>query len=210
MPVNGVPVKLPILLVGLVMFQAALGMWTVTLLLKPVIVTLHLLGGMTILGMLTWLAVGQFSVGTSCGLEKLRRFRSWAAIGILILVVQIALGGWVSSNYAALACGTEFPLCQSLWVPPVDFHHGFHFTRELGVTASGAPLSGEALNAIQWAHRVGALITCVYLLLLGVGVCSVRSLRFYGGAGAGFLGDTSQYWNCQCYDESSTAFGSGA
>lgn len=177
---HGTQVGLPTFLVGLVVFQAMLGMWTVTLLLKPVIVTLHLLGGMTILSILTWLAMGQISSSSSSSIEKMRKFRSWAAIGVLILFTQIALGGWVSSNYAALAC-TEFPLCQSQWVPPVDFSHGFHFVRELGVTADGAPLSSEALNAIHWTHRVGALITLTYLLLLGIGLWTVRGLRFWAG-----------------------------
>ena len=91
-------------LLALVMLQAALGMWTVTLLLKPVIVTLHLLGGMATLGLLTWLALRQSAPVHSAAPEEMRRLRSWAAGGLLIVIAQIALGGWVSTNYAALAC----------------------------------------------------------------------------------------------------------
>ena len=177
---NGAPVILPTLLLGLVGLQAALGMWTVTLLLKPVIVTLHLLGGMAIFSLLIWLALHQVSTGLQINTWQGRRFRYWAKIGVVVLFIQIALGGWVSSNYAALAC-TDFPLCQSQWLPPVDFSHGFQFMRELGVTASGAPLSKEALTAIHWTHRLGALITFIVLLVLALGVCTERRLRPYGG-----------------------------
>lgn len=183
---NGASIVLPTLLVGLVGFQAALGMWTVTLLLKPVIVTLHLLGGMATLSLLVWLALRHVSSKVPTNTLQLQRFRNWARIGVLVLFIQIALGGWVSSNYAALAC-TEFPLCQSQWLPPVDFSHGFQFMRELGVTASGAPLSNEALTAIHWTHRLGALITFMVLLPLAWRGCTVRPLRLYGGLVLTFL-----------------------
>ncbi len=176
---SGVPVKTPIALVVLVGFQAMLGMWTVTLLLKPVIVTLHLLGGMTILGILVWLSMSHFSAQTNSSARN-SISRNWAIIGIAILFSQIALGGWVSSNYAALAC-TDFPQCDSQWIPPVDFKHGFQIVRELGVTQDGAPLSSEAMNAIHWTHRAGALITLVYLLWLGLKVMKDPALKIYGG-----------------------------
>ena len=176
---NGAPVKTPIALVALVIFQALLGMWTVTLLLKPVIVTLHLLGGMTILGILVWLAMKHFSAQPDPAVRA-SISRNWAIVGIVILFTQIALGGWVSSNYAALAC-TDFPLCDSQWIPPLDFKHGFQIIRELGVTQDGAPLSSEAMNAIHWTHRAGALATLVYLLLLGLTVLKDSGLRVYGG-----------------------------
>ena len=176
---HGAPVKTPIVLLGLVIFQALLGMWTVTLLLKPVIVTLHLLGGMTILGILVWLAMKHFSAQPDPAV-RVSISRNWAIVGIAILFTQIALGGWVSSNYAALAC-TDFPLCDSQWIPSVDFKHGFQIIRELGVTKDGAPLSSEAMNAIHWTHRVGALVTFVYLLVLGLTVLKDPRLRVYGG-----------------------------
>ena len=141
----------------LVVFQAVLGKWTVTMLLKPVIVTLHLLGGMATLGLLVWLALRHtplHAVDPPAG----GTLRAWAAIALATLIAQIALGGWVSTNYAALACA-DFPVCNGRWVPPMDFEHPFHLVRELGVTAAGAPLSQDALNAIHWTHRVGALVT---------------------------------------------------
>lgn len=173
---NGVPTGIPILLVGAVIFQALLGMWTVTLLLKPVIVTLHLLGGMTILSMLVWLFMVHFSGRENTASLQPNRLTIWAVLGVLILFVQIALGGWVSTNYAALACA-DFPMCDSQWIPSVDFHHGYQLMRELGVTIDGSPLSGDALNAIHWTHRVGALVTFIYLLLLGISALKVPSLR---------------------------------
>ena len=177
---------LPTILVGLVTFQALLGMWTVTLLLKPVIVSLHLLGGMTTFSLLVWLAMRHVTFGNTINQPQFGRYRGWAAMGLVILFCQIALGGWVSSNYAALAC-PDFPTCQSLWLPPMDFQHAFHLVRELGVTAAGAPLSSEALTAIHWSHRVGALLTFTYLLVLGLAVVAVRDLRIYGGMMLVFL-----------------------
>ena len=144
---------LPTLLLGIVALQAALGMWTVTLLLKPVIVTLHLLGGMTTLALLVALALRETVPARAAidgGLPRL------AGLALLAVFVQIALGGWVSSNYAALAC-TDFPTCQGEWRPPMDFAHGFAVFRELGQTAHGELLPFAALTAIHWMHRLGAL-----------------------------------------------------
>ncbi len=146
-------------IVVLVALQATLGMWTVTMLLKPVIVTLHLLGGMATLGLLVWLALRQSALRVAD--PAARRLRPWAALGLAIVVCQIALGGWVSTNYAALAC-LDFPTCHGSWAPAMDFRHGFQFVRELGMTAAGTPLAFDALTAIHWTHRVGALITLVY------------------------------------------------
>jgi heme a synthase len=152
-------------LVFLVLFQAALGMWTVTLLLKPVIVTLHLLGGMATFGLLVWLAARQFPRPTELPLAA-TRLRPWAALGLAVLAGQIALGGWVSANYAALAC-IDFPTCHGSWMPAMDFAHGFQVVRELGRTAAGDHLSYDALTAIHWTHRLGALFTLAYLGILG-------------------------------------------
>jgi cytochrome c oxidase assembly protein subunit 15 len=93
--------------------------------------------------------------------------------------VQIALGGWVSANYAALAC-TDFPSCHGQWLPGMDFANAFHAVRELGVTAAGAPLSQEALNAIQWSHRAGALVTLAFLGALALCALWTPSLRAAG------------------------------
>lgn len=153
---------LPLALLALVIVQAALGMWTVTLLLKPVIVTLHLLGGMATLALLAWLALRELGWPRAFDPEGRGWVRPWAAAGLAIVAVQIALGGWVSSNYAALAC-VDFPTCHGTWLPNMDFAHGFQLVRELGRTAAGTQLAYEALVAIHWTHRVGALITLLYI-----------------------------------------------
>ncbi len=170
---------LPTILLGLVILQAALGMWTVTMLLKPVIVTLHLLGGMATLALAALLSARQFATAQPHDLERARRMKPWAAIGIAIVFAQIALGGWVSANYAALAC-VDFPTCHGEWLPEMDFRHGFQFVRELGRTAAGEPLAYEALTAIHWTHRVGALVTFVYVGALAVALLRMRGLTAYG------------------------------
>jgi cytochrome c oxidase assembly protein subunit 15 len=151
--------------------QALLGMWTVTLLLKPAIVTAHLLGGMTVVALLTLLAMKgadgwsrRAAPPGAAGLAKL---------ALVLLVVQIALGGWVSSNYAGLAC-QDFPTCQGAWLPDMDFRHGLTMLRELGYTGDGALLPLAALTAVHWLHRLGALLV---FLVLGALVLRLRSAR---------------------------------
>ena len=141
-------------LVLLVAFQATLGMWTVTMLLKPAIVTAHLLGGMAMLALLVWLALQQFDFA---GDPRTRAVRFAAFVGLVAVVVQIALGGWVSANYAALAC-PDLPGCLGQALPPMDFANAFHVLRELGHTGEGELLPREALTAIHWTHRVFALV----------------------------------------------------
>jgi cytochrome c oxidase assembly protein subunit 15 len=166
-------------LVALVVFQAALGMWTVTLLLKPAIVTLHLLGGMATFALLIWLALRETDPGHPAASS--RHLGPWAAASLAALVCQIALGGWVSSNYAGLAC-PDFPTCNGTWLPAMDFEHAFTARRELGMTAAGAPLPYEALVAIHWCHRVGAVATAVL-----VGGLAIAFARVPGYAAAALL-----------------------
>ncbi len=173
------PALLPASLIGVIVLQALLGMWTVTLLLKPVVVTLHLIGGMTTLALLSWLAARQanlsYATSTAVKLHK------WALLGLVILACQIMLGGWVSTNYAALVC-PDFPTCNGSTMPQFDFVHGFQLIRELGADAAGAPLSLQALQAIHWAHRGGALLTFVYLAALALALLRVRGARIFGAA----------------------------
>jgi cytochrome c oxidase assembly protein subunit 15 len=157
------------LLLGVVALQAALGMWTVTLLLKPMIVTLHLLGGMTTLALLLTLLLGEARPAPMQGSGG--RLYLLAALALILVICQIALGGWVSSNYAALAC-PDFPLCQGQWRPSMDFAQAFTLHRELGHTGDGRLLSSEALTAIHWSHRLGALA-----VLVGVGTLALALLR---------------------------------
>ena len=170
-----VPLYLPLFLVALVIFQAALGMWTVTELLKPVIVSLHLIGGMTILGLLTYITHRHF--GTT-GLIVNNNLFMIARFAILLLFIQILLGGWTSTNYAALAC-TDFPTCHGSLIPDMDFKNGFSIFRDLGLTVEGDSLSIQALHAIQWVHRVGAFILVAYFLFFIYLLYRYPGLRFY-------------------------------
>ena len=156
---------LPTVLLALIVFQALLGMWTVTQLLKPVIVTAHLLGGMATLALLVWLWRRESARPRQAYFASASHLRTAALIGLILVGVQIALGGWVSANYSALAC-SDFPMCQQQWWPPMDFARGFSIHRELGETQSGELLSLQALTAIHWAHRFMALIVTLYLLWL--------------------------------------------
>ncbi|MEC5160953.1 heme a synthase [Janthinobacterium sp. CG_23.3] len=165
---------LPTALFVFVCVQGAFGAWTVTLKLQPLIVTIHLLLGMGLLAMLVWLGARQDSAlapppPRTGPLPVMRRVRALALFSALLLLVQIALGGWVSTNYATLAC-TDFPLCAGALVPAMDFEHGFTLWRELGKTAAGHYLPFSALTAIHWVHRSFAL-----LLLLGVGYTAHRA-----------------------------------
>ena len=171
-------------LVGLVTFQAALGMWTVTMLLKPVIVTLHLLGGLATLALLAWLGLRQekFQPASPAAV----RLRPWALLALLIVIAQIMLGGWVSTNYAALAC-IDFPTCHGVWLPEMDFRHGFQLVRELGMTAAGTHLSYDAITAIHWTHRVGAVVTFVYVGGFALALLRNPGLDRYGAALLGVL-----------------------
>ena len=159
---------------ALILFQATLGAWTVTKLLKPAIVTAHLLGGMSILALLAWLALEQSRLNL-----RAPSLRVPALLALIALAVQIALGGWVSSNYAALACA-DLPLCHGALVPPMDFDNAFHIVRELGQTPQGALLSNEALTAIHWTHRLFAVVA-----LLVVGWAAWRAWRVSPALGAG-------------------------
>jgi heme a synthase len=149
-------------LVLVVLFQAALGMWTVTLLLKPAIVTGHLIGGLTTLGLLLWLALAESAFARD---EAVQALRPMAACTLAVVVVQIALGGWVSANYAALAC-PDLPLCRGKLFPEMDFANAFHVLRELGQSAQGELLTNEALTAIHWTHRMFALVALTMVLVM--------------------------------------------
>lgn len=170
---------LPVLLLGVIVFQSLLGMWTVTQLLKPLVVTAHLLGGMATLSLLLWLWLRERGQAHHAYFARVDHLRGSAVLGLALVVAQIALGGWVSTNNAALAC-TDFPLCQGVWIPPMDFEHAFTLHRELGETASGEQLSIAALTAIHWVHRIMALIVTLYL-----GWLVLRLLRAPGYAGVG-------------------------
>lgn len=161
-------VKLPVALVILVIFQGLLGMWTVTLLLKPAIVSMHLLMGMLTLALL-WLTTLRLYRANCLSFEQekehqpvtihettLRRLRILAAIALFAVYGQIALGGWTSTNYVALHCW-DLPTCQEQWWPEMDFAEGFTLWRGLGVDYEGGVLSFAAGTAVHMTHRIGAL-----------------------------------------------------
>ncbi|OWQ87748.1 heme A synthase [Roseateles aquatilis] len=144
-----------------VLVQGFFGAWTVTMKLFPAIVTGHLLLALGLLMLLAWQA-------ESYAPRPLRwppALRAGMAAFTLLAILQVALGGWVSTNYAVLAC-QDFPTCQGQWLPPTDFDHGFTLWRELGRGAHGGYLPFEALTAIHLTHRVGAMIVFAALLAM--------------------------------------------
>lgn len=169
--------RISVLALAVVIFQAMLGMWTVTLLLKPIVVMGHLLGGITTFALLAYAALRFAGVGAND--DRYADVRKAVVVGIVLLLAQIALGGWTSSNYAALACGTDFPKCLGQWVPPTDFREGFVLWRGIGVNYEGGVLDMAARSAIQIAHRIGALVVFCYLAWLSHRV-SRRGLRGQG------------------------------
>lgn len=158
-----------------IVFQALLGMWTVTWLLKPIVVMGHLLGGLLTLSLLAWMAWR--ATGAPIRLADAPGVRRWTCVALALLAVQIALGGWVSANYAALACGTDFPQCVGRWWPPHDFREGFVLWRGIGVDYEGGVLDGASRIAIQLAHRMMAVVVFAALLSLAVRLFRTPGLR---------------------------------
>ena len=154
--------KAMLFLLGLVIFQALLGMWTVTLLLQPVVVVAHLLGGFALLALLWWLYLDRW-FGANRSPPISTPFYKTTVVALILLVLQIMLGGWTSSNYAALAC-IDFPLCQGQWLPQANYHEAFQFSAgdrnyEYGV------LDSPQRTAIHFSHRLGALIVTVFFVV---------------------------------------------
>lgn len=179
----GQPFKLPILILALITLQAAFGMWTVTLKLWPQVVTAHLLGGFATFSLLFLLTLRLSGVHCEKVPGKPFFFLKWLAVLSLLLVVgQVSLGGWTSSNYAALAC-PDLPMCQGQWLPPMNFEEGFDVGQDIGPNYLGGQLHAEARTAIHFAHRVGALLI-VALLTLQMLVALKVSFRVGGSVGA--------------------------
>lgn len=174
---SGLPIKPSLLLLPLIVIQALFGMWTVTLKLLPWVVTTHLIGGMLTFSLLYWVNrcvwhdarrirsdESAFEYQTPQALKTYRSLRTGVTIGLMILFGQIFLGGWTSSNYAALAC-LDFPTCQQQWWPATNFSEAFTLWREIGVNYEGGLLDQSARNAIHITHRIGALVTAIVLSL---------------------------------------------
>ncbi len=157
--------------------QGAFGALTVTMKLFPLIVTLHLMGGLVLLALLT-LQVQRQRLSSERSQSVLVSPALYVAtlVGLLLLTLQVLLGGWVSTNYAVLACNT-FPQCQGGWWPLMNFEQGFTLWRHLGLDANGQPLVFEALTAIHYVHRLAAYVVLVYLSLLALSLRRVSALR---------------------------------
>ena len=167
------------LLLALILFQAALGMWTVTLQLLPLVVLAHLLGGMATLALLVWLAGRTALPGRYEPSRAWRSARTWILAGLLVLVAQISLGGWTSANYAALAC-LGFPGCGPEFWPRAGFGAGFTLLREIGVNYEGGVLDLAARQAIHMTHRLGGVVTFVVLGILAVRLMQNMIMRRSG------------------------------
>jgi cytochrome c oxidase assembly protein subunit 15 len=163
--------------------QAALGAFTVTLLLKPLIVTSHLIGGLTTLGVLTWLSWRPERRGLRPAELRLQRF---ALIALGVLALQITLGGWTSTNYASVAC-PDFPTCQKSFWPDMDFRDAFVLWRGLGIDYEGGVLSAPARVAIHYTHRLGALVAGTVLIILALMALMDGATRRVKTAGAAVL-----------------------
>lgn len=167
--------------------QGAFGALTVTMKLFPLIVTLHLLGGLTLLALLTWQVQRQrWAADRQLALPLHAKLQRMAYLGLILVVMQVLLGGWVSTNYAVLACNT-FPQCQNSWWPLMDFAQGFTLWRPLGLDAQGNSMSFEALTAIHYVHRLAAYVVLGYLLVLAIRLRRVLVLHVYATALMGLL-----------------------
>ena len=166
----------PTLTLVWVCVQGAFGALTVTMKLFPLIVTLHLLGGMVLLALLT-MQVQRQRLASERSQSILLRPHLYAAtlFGLLLLTVQVLLGGWVSTNYAVLACNT-FPMCQNSWWPVMNFEQGFTLWRHLGMDANGQPVVFESLTAIHYVHRLAAYVVLAYLAWLAFALRGVRAM----------------------------------
>ena len=166
-------------LVLLIIFQALLGMWTVTLKLKPIIVMAHLLGGLTSFSLILWLMFSSRKQPLDKPSMGVRRMREPIIVAIVVLAIQIALGGWTSANYAALAC-PDIPTCGGEWWPETDFKEGFVLWREIGVDYEGGLLDQPSRAAIHITHRIGAIITLLVLITLAFRLLKIPRMRTGG------------------------------
>ena len=182
----GHPFKLPLAIAAVIVFQAALGMWTVTLLLKPVVVMGHLLGGLTVLA-LTWLLLLRARGLAAPTVRAPAGLRGLAAFALAVVIAQVALGGWTSSNYAAVAC-PDFPTCQAELWPEMDFGEGFIVWRGLGTNYEGGVLALDARTAIHMAHRIGAAVTFVFVGALALTLLVAGRERLWRTLGAALGG----------------------
>jgi len=174
------------LTLAVIIFQALLGMWTVTWLLKPIVVMGHLLGGLATFALLSWMAWR--AIDRPIIVVEATALKRWVIAGLVLLGLQIALGGWTSANYAALSCGAgswsadNFPKCVGQWWPPHDFREGFVLWRGVGVDYEGGVLDGASRIAIQMAHRIAAALLALYLLVFAARLLRTPGMRGWSTA----------------------------
>lgn len=162
---QGTPLRLPLLILAIVIFQAALGMWTVTMKLMPIVVMGHLLGGFTTLCLLFLLYLRLKAERINRSDFSVKKYGRYGLLGIVILTGQIALGGWTSSNYAALSC-VELPICQSGWQEQMTFENSFDLVPPKRDSYEFGHLDHDERVTIHVMHRFGAIVTTVYLAWL--------------------------------------------
>jgi cytochrome c oxidase assembly protein subunit 15 len=181
--------KLPLFLMALVVFQGMLGMWTVTIKLNPAIVMSHLMGGMTTLSILWWLTLRSGKLFKVAHVDSvyLAKLKTPALIGLVIVVFQVMLGGWTSSNYAALHC-VEFPTCiGGEYFPAMNFSEGFTLWHGTEKNFEFGILSNEARIAIHTTHRIGAVVTALFVIWLGFKLLLTPAYRPLKKAGIALL-----------------------
>lgn len=167
-----IPWQLPLSLSLLIAFQALLGMWTVTFKLLPIVVMSHLLGGILIFTCTSYFC-WQFSNINGFNLPK---YRKWLNLGLIIVFLQIALGGLVSANYAGIAC-FGFPKCSGMWLPKLDFSNAFNLFPGVGANYQGGLLDNASRMTLQFVHRIGAIVTLVYILITAGWVFATSKFR---------------------------------
>lgn len=179
----------PIFLAFWIVFQALLGMWTVTIKLNPTIVMAHLMGGLTTLSLLFWISLRGTGVLSEKRLDltRLNRLHLFSFLALIIVVMQIMLGGWTSANYAALACGDDFPMCQAKWWPVMDFKEAFVMWRGTEQNFEFGVLQNDARIAIQMTHRIGAVITTLVLAILAFKLIDFPDSKCLGKLGTVLL-----------------------
>jgi cytochrome c oxidase assembly protein subunit 15 len=183
------PVKHALVVCGVIVVQAAFGMWTVTLKLWPQVVTAHLLGGFTTLALI-WLLRLRLIARAKAQEAITPTLSTGAGRGLIavtaVVVLQIALGGWTSANYAAMPC-LDFPTCQGSFWPEMDFQHGFNIAQHIGPNYLGGQLNGPGRTAIHVSHRIGALVTTVAVIALIIALARLPGLARYNRAIGGLL-----------------------
>lgn len=173
------PFRQPLFMAVLVVWQALFGMWTVTLKLWPQVVTIHLLGGFLTFVLMTVLVQRLSSYRWSLSEQQYMavfKLRRATVVGLIVVFLQILLGGWVASNYAAFGC-PDFPRCTGDWWPEMDAKAGFNFFQHIGPNYLGGLLESDARTAIHFVHRIGAIVTAGYLIYLGLRVWAVNTLQ---------------------------------